>query len=255
MFTVRALSLLTALVLLTTTGLAQAKTSLQIEVREPQKARLVSADIWLKTLAGKQVREYLAAGGRLRVDNAPAGTFNMEVRTRTGNLEARSRIVIKPNQLTRSVVRVQPAKKSVPKVQALSSSRKPAAGVTRRSTPPTQKRTARPRARKGTTSVHVPKVTASSAGTSKDWGKGKTRVCRGDVFDSKGRRVTGRIQVYSGTKGIGFSTAAAGYFSLYDLSPGTYKLKFATLDNKRRAEGNVAVIKGKLIKAVLKVVP
>jgi hypothetical protein len=267
-------------------GQARADSGLQIEVREPTKARLISADVWIRTLKGAVVRKVYAAAGRVKVTNAPVGTFELEARSRQGNLVGRAKIVIKANALARAVISTKPAptkrvaaRVARPPVPGAAAKRATGrrATVTRRATvrrnavrgrstgrsPTTAKRTQRSTTRSTARSPRVgrPPVGAKPVRraavvklpASRDWGKGKVRVCRGDVFDAKGRRVSGRIQIYSGKSAIGFANVTSGYFSLYDLKTATYQLRFATKDGSKRVTGNVAIVGGKLGKVVLKV--
>jgi hypothetical protein len=269
--------------LVTLTGTARAESGLQVEVREPTKARLISADVWIRTLKGALVRKVYAAAGRVKVAKAPVGTFNLEARSRQGNLVGRTRVVIKANTLARVVISTKPAptkrvaaRVTRPPTPGATAKRGPGqrATVTRRATvrrsavrrstgpaPTTARRTTRSTTRSTARSprgVRPPvgakpvrrAVVKLPAG--RDWGKGKVRVCRGDVFDAKGRRVSGRIQIYSGKNAIGYANVVSGYFSLYDLKTATYQLRFATKDGAKRVTSNVPVVSGKLGKVVLK---
>ena len=97
--------------LLVDPAVANAAATLQIEVREPSRSRLISADVTIRQLSGRIVRRVFAAAGRARVYPAPVGTFIVEARARTGSYQAKTRVSIRTNQLARVVVRLAAAPK------------------------------------------------------------------------------------------------------------------------------------------------
>jgi len=244
--------LLIAMIGVTLAGQAQAKSSLIIEVREATKARLTSADVVIKALNGKQVLKMYAASGRLALASPPVGTFNLEARSRQGNLVGTARVVVKPDSQARAVITIRPP----PPTPAKAVTRPPTRAVRpttkkappRRPGPVTASRTAAP----PTTAKKVA-LSGSAMPLARDWGKGKSNVCRGDVFDLKGRRISGKLQLLQGNKPIGFANVITGHFSLFDLKTGTYQLRFTSSDGKRRVNTNAAIVAGKLAKVVLKV--
>lgn len=236
----------------TLAGQAQAKSSLVVEVREATRARLTSADIWIRALDGKQVLKMYAASGRLALAEPPVGTFNLEARSRQGNLVGTARLVVKPNSQTRAVITVRPA----PPAPAKAVARPPTRAVrpTTKKAPPRQPG---PVTAKGTVAQPAPAkkvaVSGSALPLARDWGKGKSNVCRGDVYDLKGRRISGKLQLFQANKPIGYASVITGHFSLFDLKAGTYQLRFTSSDGKRRVNTNTVIVAGKLAKVVLKV--
>lgn len=242
-------------VIMALTGQAQANTTLKIEVREAKKSRLISADVWIRTDKGKLVRKLLAAGGRARLDNAPVGSLTVEARTRTGGLIGNARVTTKAGQITRAILKVVPLKvftgaTKAPPVAAKKTPETKTASVNRRDRRPTvHPQTAGLKA--SPTKRATPIKGIATAGL-QDRGTGKLRVCRGDVFDIKGRRISGRITIHSGKQTIGFASVVAGAFSLFDLAPGTYRLSFSSHDKKVLASSSALIAKNKLSRVVLR---
>ena len=100
-----------------------------------------------------------------------------------------------------------------------------------------------------TTMQPIPLSAPNLAG--RDYGKGSIKVVNGDVYDCKARRISGLIWIYSGTMALGFTKVVEGYFSLYDLQPGTYQLRFTSAVGNQKVNTNVNIVKGRLSKAVL----
>jgi hypothetical protein len=105
------------------------------------------------------------------------------------------------------------------------------------------------------TSITVEQATGYQIGLSgHDYGSGEQIVARGDVFDaSTGRRILGQVLIHNGNKRIGYAKVINGYFSLYDLEPGNYLLRFTSSDGQKHAESHVSITADHtLIKIVLK---
>jgi hypothetical protein len=105
------------------------------------------------------------------------------------------------------------------------------------------------------TSTKVEHATGYQIGLSgHDHGSGEQIVARGDVFDaSTGRRILGHVLVYTGNNMIGYAKVINGYFSLFDLKPGNYTLRFTSTDGQKHAESHISISTDHtLIKIVLK---
>jgi hypothetical protein len=103
------------------------------------------------------------------------------------------------------------------------------------------------------TSAKVKEVAGYQIGLSgQDYGSGERLVARGDVYDAKARRITGQILIYSGDKMIGYAKVISGYFKLYNLDPGDYRLRFTSHDGNKHAESDISILADHtLIKIVL----
>jgi len=76
----------------------------------------------------------------------------------------------------------------------------------------------------------------------RDYGSGERIVARGNVYIwSTGRLISGQVLVYSDDKMIGYAKVINGHFSLYDLAPGNYQLRFTSYDGNKHAESNVTI--------------
>ena len=92
---------------------------------------------------------------------------------------------------------------------------------------------------------------AGTVGAARNYGSGRRRVCRGDVYDRRGRRLSGSIDIFRGSHKVGRVSVVSGYFSLFDLSPGSYRLRF--YGGGKSVSTMISVSSNRLARAILRV--